>query len=223
MTNYYTNVACVGNNILYRGIKNGRRVKLKIGYSPTLFLPSKKPTEFKTLDGDFLEPMRFDSIRETRDFVKRYDEVSNFKIYGNTNYQYAFIADEQKGMVDWNIDDISIAVIDIEVGSENGFPDPYLANEPITAIAIKYLNGDIWVFGCGDYETKGKEKFKVGGKEFDVEECWGKMEESGDINELIRFFDDDGNPIKDDEGNINYFCTDPSRKIFKFKNSKRLN
>ena len=25
--------------------------------------------------------------------------------------------------------------------------------------------------------------------------------------------------IKDDEGNINYFCTDPSRKIFKFKNS----
>jgi hypothetical protein len=155
MSKYYTNVASIGNNILYRGIKDGRRVKLKIAYTPTLFLPSKKPTEFKTLDGDFLEPMRFESIRETRDFVKRYDEVSNFKIYGNTNYQYAFIADEQKGMVDWNIDDISIAVIDIEVGSENGFPDPYLANEPITAIAIKYLNGPMVVFGCGDYVVQG--------------------------------------------------------------------
>jgi DNA polymerase elongation subunit (family B) len=38
-----------------------------------------------------------------------------------------------------------------------GFPDPYLANEPITAIGIKYLNGDMVVFGCGDYETKGEE------------------------------------------------------------------
>jgi hypothetical protein len=25
--------------------------------------------------------------------------------------------------------------------------------------------------------------------------------------------------LKDDEGNINYFCTDPSRSIFKFQNS----
>jgi DNA polymerase elongation subunit (family B) len=159
MTKYYTNVASIGNNIFYRGVKDGRRVKLKIAYTPTLFLPSKKPTKFKTLEGDFLEPMKFESIREARDFVKRYDEVSNFKIYGNSNYQYAFIADEFKGMVEWNIDELSIAVIDIEVGSENGFPDPYLANEPITAIAIKYLNGDMVVFGCGEYVIQGKEKY----------------------------------------------------------------
>ena len=159
MTKYYTNVASIGNNIFYRGVKDGRRVKLKIAYTPTLFLPSKKPTKFKTLEGDFLEPMKFESIREARDFVKRYDEVSNFKIYGNSNYQYAFIADEFKGMIEWNIDELSIAVIDIEVGSENGFPDPYLANEPITAIAIKYLNGDMVVFGCGEYEIQGKEKY----------------------------------------------------------------
>ena len=123
MTNYYTNVACVGNNILYRGIKNGRRVKLKIGYSPTLFLPSKKPTNFKSLEGEYLEPMKFENIREARDFIKRYSEVSNFKIYGQTRFEYAFIADENKGMVEWNMDDISVAICDIEVGSENGFPD----------------------------------------------------------------------------------------------------
>ena len=102
--------------------------------------------------------MKFDSIREARDFVKRYDEVSNFKIYGQTRYEYAFIADNHQGMVDWNIEDISIAIIDIEVGSENGFPDPYQANEQITAVCIKYLGGDTIVFGCGDYETKGEEK-----------------------------------------------------------------
>ena len=159
MTNYYTNVASVGNNILFRGIKNGRRVKLKIGYSPTLFLPSKKPTQFKSLEGEYLEPMKFENIREARDFVKRYDEVSNFKIYGQTRYEYAFIADENKGMVDWNMDDISVAICDIEVGSENGFPDPYLANEPITAICVTFLKGATTVFGCGDYVVQGNETY----------------------------------------------------------------
>jgi DNA polymerase elongation subunit (family B) len=156
---YYTNVASVGNNILYRGIKEGRRVKLKVAYTPTLFLPSKKETAFKTLNGDFLESMKFESIREARDFVKRYEGVENFKIFGNSSYQYAFIADEQKGMVDWKMEDLSVAIIDIEVGSENGFPDPYLANEPITAIAIKYINDAMTVFGCGDYKVQGDEVY----------------------------------------------------------------
>jgi DNA polymerase elongation subunit (family B) len=156
---YYTNVASVGNNILYRGIKEGRRVKLKVAYTPTLFLPSKKETAFKTLNGDFLESMKFESIREARDFVKRYEGVENFKIFGNSSYQYAFIADEQKGMVDWKMEDLSVAIIDIEVGSENGFPDPYLANEPITAIAIKYINDAMTVFGCGDYKVQGAEVY----------------------------------------------------------------
>jgi DNA polymerase elongation subunit (family B) len=103
--------------------------------------------------------MKFESIREARDFVKRYEEVSNFKIYGQTRYEYAFIADENKGMVDWNMDDISVAICDIEVGSENGFPDPYLANEPITAICVTFLKGATTVFGCGDYVIQGTEKY----------------------------------------------------------------
>ena len=159
MSKYYTNVACIGNNILYRGVKEGRRVKLKVAYTPTLFLPSKKETAYKSLEGDFLEPMKFESVREARDFIKRYDEVTNFKIFGNSSYQYAFIADEQKGMVDWKMEDLSIAILDIEVGSENGFPDPYLANEPITAIAIKYINGAMTVFACGDYKVQGDEVY----------------------------------------------------------------
>jgi DNA polymerase elongation subunit (family B) len=157
MTKFYTNVLCVGNNILYRGVKDGRRIKLKIAYEPTLYLPSKTPTQFKSLLGEYLEPMKFENIRECRDFNKRYEEVGNFKIYGNSNYPYAFIADEHKGMVEWDQDLISTAVIDIEVGSENGFPDPYIAQEPITAICIKYVGGQTIVFGCGDYVTQGSE------------------------------------------------------------------
>ena len=151
--NYYTNVAAVGNNICYRGVKDGRRIKLKIAYEPTLFLRSNKTTKFKSLEGVYLEPMKFESMREARDFVKRYDEVQGFEVYGNSSYQYAFIADEQKGMVEWSMEELSIAVIDIEVGSENGFPDPYQANEAITAIAVRQLNGGTAVYGCGDYKN----------------------------------------------------------------------
>jgi DNA polymerase elongation subunit (family B) len=154
MTNqYYTNVVGVGNNIFYRGVKDGRRVKYKITYTPTLFLRSNKTTNFKTLEGEYLEPMKFEGMREARDFVKRYDGVQGFDVFGNANFQYAFIADQHKGMIDWDINHVSIAVIDIEVGSENGFPDPYQANEPITAICVKYLNGVATVFGCGEFRN----------------------------------------------------------------------
>ena len=165
---YYTNIAVQGNNILYRGVKNGRRVKEKIQYSPVLYLPTKKESEFKTLFGENLEARRFQTIRDARDFVKRYDEVQNFKIFGNDKYEYAFIADEHKAVIEWDISAISIAIIDIEVGSENGFPDPYKATEPITAIALKYFNGDTVVFGCGDYETIGDEKYFKCRDEYDL-------------------------------------------------------
>jgi DNA polymerase elongation subunit (family B) len=156
MSKYYTSVSVYGNNILYRGVKEGRRVKMKIQYSPTLFLPVNKKTDWKNLDGDFLEPKRFETIRDARDFVKRYEDVQNFKIFGNSSFEYAFIADNQLGMIDWKMEDISIAIIDIEVGSENGFPDPYLASEPITAIAIRYLNGHMKVYACGDFNNENE-------------------------------------------------------------------
>ncbi len=168
MSRYYTNVAVQGNNILFRGVKNGRRVKMKVQYSPTLFLPSKKPSEWKTLFGDNLEPMKFGDIRDAKDFVRKYDGVENFKIYGNDRFEYSFIADEFVGQIDWDIQHINIAIIDIEVGSENGFPDPYKTTEPITAIAWKTLNGGTTVYGCGDYETKGEEVYIKCDSEYDL-------------------------------------------------------
>ena len=158
MSSFYTNVQSFGNYILYRGVQDGKRVKQRVEYSPSLFLPSKKITNFTTLEGDYLDQKVFNDIRSARDFVKQFDGVSNAsKIYGQTRFEYAFIADQHIGMVDYDQDKVLIGVIDIEVGSENGFPDPYKAEEPITAICIKYINGPTYVFGCGIYETQGEE------------------------------------------------------------------
>ena len=159
-SSFYTNVQCFGSNILYRGIQDGKRVKQRIEYSPSLFLPSKRITNFTTLTGDYLDQKVFGTTKEARDYIKQFDGVSGAsKVYGQTRFEYAFIADQHQGMVDYDQDKVLIAVIDIEVGSENGFPDPYEANEPITAIAVKYLNGKTYVFGCGDYVTQGEEVY----------------------------------------------------------------
>ena len=156
---FYTNVQCFGNSILYRGVMDGKRVKQRIDYSPSLYIRSKTG-QYKTLDGKTLERKRFDDINGAREYIKGFKDVSGApKIYGNNRYEYAFIGEQHKTMVDWDQDKIVIAVVDIEVGSENGFPDPYLANEPITAICLKYINGLTVVFGCGDYVVQGNEVY----------------------------------------------------------------
>ena len=124
----------------------------------SLYLPSKKVTSYKNLAGEYLDRKVFDSIREAKEFYKKYDDIPGApKIYGNTRFEYVFIGEQHQDMVDWDQDKIVIGVVDIEVGSENGFPDPYEANEPITAITITYINGSTFVFGCGDYEVQGDE------------------------------------------------------------------
>jgi len=158
---FYTNVLVFGNHILYRGIDDkGKRIKEKFDYAPSLYVKAKRVTNTTSLDGEYLEQKEFKDIRHAKDFIKKYDGVSNApKLYGNNRFEYAFIADNFKGMVEWEQDKILIAAIDIEVGSENGFPDPYLANEPITAITIRYFGGRTVVFGCGDYSLKGDETY----------------------------------------------------------------
>lgn len=158
MKTFYTNVQTFGSNILYRGIQNGKRVKQRVEYSPSLYIPSKRITNFTSLDGDYLDQKIFGTMKEARDYIKQFDVVSNGpKIYGQTRFEYAFIADQHQGMIDYDFDKLEIAIIDIEVGSENGFPDPYEANEPITAIAIHYINGHKYVYGCGSYENNDPE------------------------------------------------------------------
>ena len=145
----------IGGNILYRGIQNGKKIKTKVEYAPSLFLPSKKITNFTSLEGDYLDEKKFQNIKAARDYIKQFEDVSGApRICGQTRFEYAFIADQHTGMVDYDYEKVSVAVIDIEVGSENGFPDPYEANEPITAICLKFTNSQPIVFGCEEYKIQ---------------------------------------------------------------------
>ncbi len=150
MSDFYTNIAVSGKYILYRGIENDKRVRRKVEFRPTFYLLANEKTEFTTLAGEYVKPIQPGTIPECREFLQRYESVDNFPIFGNNRYEYAYIADEYPDDILWDVSKILIAYLDIEVGSENGFPEPRDANESITAISIK-VKGNYFVFGCGDY------------------------------------------------------------------------
>jgi DNA polymerase elongation subunit (family B) len=150
MSDFYTNVSVSGRYILLRGVENDKRVRRKVEFRPTFFLSSQDKTEYTTLAGEYVKPIQPGTIPECREFLERYESVDNFPIFGNNRYEYAYIADEYPDDILWDVSKILIAYLDIEVGSENGFPEPRDANEAITAISIK-VKGNYFVFGCGDY------------------------------------------------------------------------
>lgn len=152
---FYTNVQLYGKNILLRGVDNGSKIYRRIEYRPTFFLPSKEKTEYKTLEGKYVSDIRPGNIQDCREFLDKYKDVSNFPIYGNTRYEYAFISDEFPEEVFWDSDQIDVFYIDIEVGSENGFPEPNKASEEVTAITIKHKN-KIISYGCGEFIPNNK-------------------------------------------------------------------
>ena len=150
---FYTNVQVYGNNILYRGVKNGQRISKKVQYHPTLFVKSNEPTQYTTIFGEHLAELKPGTIKDCRDFIERYKGVQNFQIYGQTRFEYNFINELfPQETLDWDINSIVIANIDIEVGSDNGFPEPERADEEITAITVS-ISGKDYVFGCGNFTT----------------------------------------------------------------------
>ena len=67
---FYTNVQLVGDNIHYIGYEDGQRIQRKFKFSPTLFVVTNKQTKHRTLDGRYAKPVKFDSVREARQFVE---------------------------------------------------------------------------------------------------------------------------------------------------------
>jgi len=155
---FYTAVSRYGNNILYRGYEDGARVKRKIPFKPTLYVPTNGDSQFKTLDGIPVQPKKFENMRAAKDYVEQFDDVKNFKVYGNTNYIAQFIAHEFPGEIKFDRNKIRVHNLDIEVASDEGFPEPKDAKHPIISIAVhdNILN-TYFVWGLGKYDTSKAE------------------------------------------------------------------
>ena len=152
--NFYTNVSRYGNMLLYRGIENGKRVQKKIKYKPTLFVGTNKATQWKSLDGKPVAPVQFESMRDAKNWIQENQYVAGRHIYGNTRYQSCLVNDLFPGEIEFDRSKINVTTIDIEVQSDDGFPEPGEAAKVITAICLKNnIDNTYYVWGLGDYDV----------------------------------------------------------------------
>ena len=167
MKKFYTNVMQVGNKIFVREVNNGKKDTYKVEFRPTLFTKSRTESKYKSLFGDNLEPIQFLDINDAKDFIKKYKEVDNFPIFGNTSFAYQFITEHYPNEVDYDISQLTTFTIDIETASENGFPS---VDNPIEEVLLITLQDNvtkkITTFGAKKFDINNikhitnKEKFE---------------------------------------------------------------
>ena len=91
---FYTNVQLIGNQFLVRGVDGGQRFEYRDEFFPTLFVKSKKKTKYKTLNGESVETINPGTVRECREFYRKYEDVEGFEIYGHDRYIYQYISEK---------------------------------------------------------------------------------------------------------------------------------
>jgi len=168
---FYTNVQMVGDHFLVRGYENGKHFMTREKFYPTLFVPSKKNTKYKTLNGEYVEAVQPGTVRECREFIKKYDGVEGFKISGNDRYIYQYIAENYpEDEVKFDISKIKVTTIDIEVASENGFPDVESAAEEVLLITLQdYNTKQIRTWGLGKFNNQQSNvKYRSFTNEYDL-------------------------------------------------------
>ena len=149
--NFYTNISQWGNTLLLREVVNGERQTRRIKYKPILYAPVAEPTEWKTLDGNYVTPVDFHNMKEAKEWVENYKNQPHM-VHGSTMFPYSYIAESYPKTVDYDVEKILIVTIDIEVQCENGFPSPEEAAEPFLSITVKnHQSKKFVVWGIGDF------------------------------------------------------------------------
>ena len=168
---FYTNVQMVGDKFLVRGYEDGKHFMVREEFQPTLFVPSKKKTNYKTLEGEYVQSVKPGTVRDCREFFKQYDGVDGFEIYGNERYIYQYIAEKYpEEEIKFDISKIRLLTIDIETRSENGFPDVESADQEILLITVQdYTTKEIITWGVGPFKLKqGNHYYKQFNNEYDM-------------------------------------------------------
>ena len=172
---FYTNIYTHGNQILERYIEDGERKQRKVDYEPTLYVNSTKQTPFKTINGKQVEPRRFDSIRDARNFIQEHGKISNSPVYGMQQFAYAYI-NEEYHQRKFDVTQLNVFNFDIETVSDDGFPNIAEANKEVLSIAIRQGDKSIVM------ATPGNGKY-VPGEGIDFIEC------RNEIDLLYKFID----------------------------------
>ena len=154
---FYTSALTFGNYVYFRGYKDGKRIKQKVPFEPTLYDRVQEESEFKSLWGDNLRPRSFLSIKEAKKYISENTGIENKSVYGNFNFAYQFLNKLFPDPVEFDSDLVKIMTIDIETSTEYGFPDPREAQEEILLITTQdFKTKEIKTYGSKPYLVKQK-------------------------------------------------------------------
>ncbi|AGH56853.1 hypothetical protein CPXG_00050 [Cyanophage P-RSM6] len=164
---FYTDVLLLGDDILYRGYEDGDAITYREKIRPLLyFVPQDqtKKSKYKTLDGRYAHPKRFDGARDARSFIEKYENVEGLEVHGYDRFVYQFIADKFPDEIDFDMDLMKIYTIDIEVACDNGFPSVEECREEMLCITLKNLiTKKITTWGTREFQ--GEHEYRL----FDTE------------------------------------------------------
>tara|TARA_B110001454_G_scaffold136920_1_gene127239 strand:+ start:1484 stop:3925 length:2442 start_codon:yes stop_codon:yes gene_type:complete len=140
-------------------VKNGERFTSRHDFRPTLFVKSDKPSEYKSIFGEKVSPIQFDSNKEATDFFSRYKDIPNFPVFGQNYYAYQYITEKYPGTIEWDAKKLAIYSIDIETTSDGGFPNVDSPSEKVLVITLQNNNTKkITTFGLGEFTPKDDTK-----------------------------------------------------------------
>ena len=158
---FYTNVFQIGNDILIRGYENGKHFSDRQKFQPTLFVPTKRKSKWRTLDNLPVEPVKPGTIKDCREFIDKYSSVNGFSVYGNERYVHQYISEMYpEDEIKFDIGKIKLITIDIEVAAESGFPDPFNCAEELLLITMQdYDTKKVITFGSKPYANQDRPNF----------------------------------------------------------------
>ncbi len=157
---FYKNVIFDKNQILAIVQDGNETLRQKIRYRPRLFVPTNVPSEYTAFGekDQYVAPVDFENFFEQFRFIRDYKD--GMRIYGNKNNVVDWISQNYETM-EYDERLINVCYIDIEVGSESGFPSPRDAMHEVQLITL--TKGDQFIsLGLGDYtpETEDVRYFK---------------------------------------------------------------
>jgi DNA polymerase elongation subunit (family B) len=137
----------------------GNRITEKYPFKPYLYVEDANGKDGISLYNTPLRKVEF-SDKKARDHFC----LSNLKTYGNLPPTQQFLIDKYHGQnkkSEFSLFPLKIYSLDIETFSENGFPDPKIANDTITLISVhNSIDNTIHTFGlANDYNTSDDRVF----------------------------------------------------------------
>jgi DNA polymerase elongation subunit (family B) len=158
MSNFYSYAWQYGNNVLVRGVRDGKSFIERQPFKPVLYVRNDQESQFKGLYGENLKPIEFGDNNDCKEFLEKYSQIENYPIYGQTDLTYQYLSTEYPGEINFDLSKLNIQMIDIETTAQHGFPSVDNPIEEILLISmVDNATKKIRTWGSGEWNSVSDE------------------------------------------------------------------